>query len=109
MGVIDPDVWKEAANLMVKYGIVETLPESLDDTLALEFYEGPIVFEKCDTVVAVSDSDTTAYADIKSDAGTFVYDSKTGKYELVSSSAPHFHQFAKSVVMTLIAGVALLK
>jgi hypothetical protein len=77
MGVIDPDVWKEAANLMVKYGIVETLPESLDDTLALEFYTGPIVFEKCDAVVA--------------------------------SSAPQFQQFTAAIVMTLIAGVALLK
>jgi hypothetical protein len=72
LGVIDPDVWKDAANLMVKYGIVETLPASLDDTLALEFYTGPIVFEKC-------------------------------------SSAPQFKQFAMSIVMTLVAGVSLLK
>ena len=108
MGAIDPDVWKEAANLMVKYGIVETLPDSMDDTLALEFYTGPIVFEKCDTVVAASDSNTATYPDIESDAGTFVYDSETGKYEL-ASSAPQFKQFAMAILTTLIAGFALLK
>lgn len=47
MGVIDPEIWKEAAELMLQYGIVDSLPADLDTTLATEFYTGPIVFEEC--------------------------------------------------------------
>jgi ABC-type nitrate/sulfonate/bicarbonate transport system substrate-binding protein len=44
IGVIDPDVWADAANLMLDYGIVSALPE-LNTTLAVEFFEGPGVPE----------------------------------------------------------------
>jgi NitT/TauT family transport system substrate-binding protein len=38
IGVIDPDVWKEAAELMLEYNIVSALPD-LDTTLALDYYK----------------------------------------------------------------------
>jgi NitT/TauT family transport system substrate-binding protein len=44
IGVIDPDVWADAANLMLDYDIVSALPE-LNTTLAVEFFEGPGVPE----------------------------------------------------------------
>lgn len=47
IGVIDPAIWKEAAQLMLKYDIVETLPADLDSTLATDAYKGPISFEEC--------------------------------------------------------------
>jgi hypothetical protein len=49
IGVIDSDIWKEAAELMLEYGIVDTLPTDLDSTLATEYYTGPITFEDCGT------------------------------------------------------------
>lgn len=48
MGVIGVEVWKEAAELMLQYGIVDSLPEDLDTTLATEFFTGPMEFEDCD-------------------------------------------------------------
>jgi ABC-type nitrate/sulfonate/bicarbonate transport system substrate-binding protein len=47
MGVIDADIWKEAAQLMLDYGIVDSLPDDLDSTLATEYYTGPIEFQDC--------------------------------------------------------------
>eukprot|EP00977_Amphora_coffeiformis_P028435 scaffold35154_cov199-Amphora_coffeaeformis.AAC.1 len=47
IGVIDAAIWKEAAELMLEYGIVESLPENLDSTLATEYYQGPIGFKEC--------------------------------------------------------------
>jgi NitT/TauT family transport system substrate-binding protein len=51
IGVIDPTVWAEAANLMLEYGIVESLPANLDETLATEAYQGPFVRQACDSTV----------------------------------------------------------
>ena len=39
-GVIDPQRWKEACELMLQYGIVESLPEDLDATLATKYFQG---------------------------------------------------------------------
>ena len=47
IGVIDTIIWKEAAELMLEYGTVESLPDDLDSTLPTEFYKGPIKFEDC--------------------------------------------------------------
>lgn len=47
MGFIDPEVWTAAAELMLEYGIVDSLPDDLNMTLATEFYDGPLVFEDC--------------------------------------------------------------
>jgi NitT/TauT family transport system substrate-binding protein len=48
IGVIDPTVWAKAANLMLEYGIVESLPANLDETLDTEAYQGPFVRQACD-------------------------------------------------------------
>ncbi|KAG7359692.1 NMT1/THI5 like domain containing protein [Nitzschia inconspicua] len=47
IGVIDPEVWANAAELMLEYGIVNSLPDDLSSTLAIEYYNGPLVFEDC--------------------------------------------------------------
>jgi NitT/TauT family transport system substrate-binding protein len=49
IGVIDPTVWADAAKLMLEYGIVESLPMNLNETLATEFYLGPFVRATCDS------------------------------------------------------------
>jgi NitT/TauT family transport system substrate-binding protein len=51
IGSIDPTAWTTAAQLMLQYGIVESLPEDLNATFATAVYQGPFVREACPTTV----------------------------------------------------------
>jgi NitT/TauT family transport system substrate-binding protein len=53
IGVIDPTVWTNAAKLMLEYGIVESLPENLNETLATDAYLGPFERDACDNSTKV--------------------------------------------------------